>query len=69
LIGPTMVSGRCFIPKYPNIHEDSTMKDLMITNLCTSHPTTGTSNIVPLNTAGVKADMRINGRNIKLEKN
>ena len=22
---PTMVKGRCFIPKYPNIHEDNTM--------------------------------------------
>ena len=62
-----MVSGKCFIPKYPNIHEERTMKDLMMINLCTPHPTTGTSNIVPPNTAGAKHDTRINGRNIKLE--
>ena len=30
-IGPTMVMGRCFRPKYPNIHEVRTMHDLRMT--------------------------------------
>lgn len=44
------------------------MNDLMMINLCTSHPTTGTSNIVPASTSGVKADNTIKGKKIKLEK-
>ncbi len=35
-------------------------------NLCTSQPTTGTSNIVPFK-AGVKAEISMKGRNIRLE--
>ena len=34
LIGPTMVNGRCLRPKYPNIHDDSTMNALRITSRC-----------------------------------
>ena len=38
LIGPTIVSGRCFSPKYANSHEANTMHDLINIYLCPSHP-------------------------------
>jgi len=63
-----MVSGRCFIPKYPNIQEESTINDFIIMNLCSSQPATGTSNIVPPNKSGAYTDRRMKGRKIRLEK-
>ena len=32
LTGPTIVRGRCFIPKYPKIHEVRTMTDFTATS-------------------------------------
>ena len=68
LIGPTMVSGRCFIPKYPKVHEERTMTDFRRMYRCTSHPASGTKKMVCCNHSGRKWEMRMNGRNIRLEK-
>ena len=48
LMGPTMVSGRCFIPKYPRIQELSTIMLFNIIHFCTSQPPAGaTLNMLP----------------------
>ena len=54
LTGPTMVSGSFFMAKYPQIHDDSTTKALIITNLCSRQPPSGiyrllSGDIIPVN--------------------
>ena len=44
------------------------MNDLSRMYLCSSHPTTGWSNIVPRSTSGAQKDKRMKGRNTRLEK-
>ena len=68
LIGPTMVSGRCFMPKYPKIHEVSTMADFRTTSPWASHVPGAVARRVWSNHPRPSSAERIAGRKNSVEK-